>query len=83
MGDTAGKTVAQWTMGDYDANASNSEDELAIISDSIPYISDDNGDDINTATTLVTTRTKLAQKSVVPTYVYTSSISVLLIIAMT
>jgi PKD repeat protein len=73
MGDTMGKSVAQWTKGDYDANATNNEDELAIIATSIPYMSDDHGDTIQLATTLDTTRVKSTERSKLPVYVYTSS----------
>lgn len=73
MGDTMGKSVAQWTNGDYDANATNKEDELAIISTYIPYISDDHGNTIATATTLTTTKVKSSERSTLPVYVYTSS----------
>ena len=73
MGDTMGKSVGQWTSGDYDANATNSEDELDIISTYIPYVSDDHGDTINTATTLTTTKVKSTERTALPVYLYTSS----------
>ena len=73
MGDTMGKSVAQWTNGDYDANATNKEDELAIISSYIPYITDDHGNDIASATTLPTTQVKSPVRSTLPVYVYTST----------
>ena len=73
MGDTMGKSVAQWTNGDYNENATNNEDELDIISTSIPYIADDHGGTTATATLLNTTKAKLPVRSAIPVYVYTSS----------
>ena len=73
MGDTMGKSVAQWTNGDYNENATNDEDELDIISTSIPYIADDHGGTTATATLLNTTKAKLPVRSAIPVYVYTSS----------
>jgi PKD repeat protein len=74
MGDTVGKSVAQWTTnGEYDALATNNEDELAIISSYIPYIADDHGNDIASATTLNTTKVKSTERSTLPVYLYTSS----------
>jgi len=74
MGDTVGKSVAQWTTnGEYDALATNKEDELAIISSYIPYVADDHGDNIAGATTLNTTKVKSTERSTLPVYVYTSS----------
>ena len=73
MGDTMGKSVGQWTLGDYDALATNTEDELDIISTYIPYITDDHGDDVASATTLTTSKVKSPVRSTLPVYVYTSS----------
>jgi len=73
MGDTMGKSVAQWTSGDYDANATNNEDELAIIATSIPYVADDHGDTTGTATVPTVTKVKSPERSTLPVYVYTSS----------
>ena len=74
MGDTMGKSVAQWTDGDYDANATNNEDELAIIATSIPFKTpDDHGGTIGAATTLLTTKVKSTERSTLPVYLYTSS----------
>ena len=73
MGDTTGKSVAQWTRGDYDANATNSEDELAIIATSIPYMTDDHGDTPDSATTLTVTKVKSTVRSTLPVYAYTST----------
>lgn len=74
MGDTTGKSVAQWTNGDYDANATNTEDNLLEISKSIPYkLPDDHGNTTGSATVLSTTKVKSTERSVVPVYLYTSS----------
>lgn len=73
MGDTMGKSVAQWTRGDYNENATNNEDELAIIATSIPYVVDDHGNSTVTATVLDTTEVKSPVRSTLPVYVYTSS----------
>jgi len=74
MGQTAGKTVGQWTKGDYDANATNNEDELAIIATYIPYKSpDDHGNTTGSATVLTTTKVKSTERSTLPVYVYTSN----------
>ncbi len=74
MGDTMGKSVAQWTNGDYDANATNTEDNLLEISKSIPYkLPDDHGNTTGLATTLPTTKVKSTERSVVPVYLYNSS----------
>ncbi len=73
MGDTMGKSVAQWTKGDYDANATNNEDELDIISKSINYMTDDHGNTKDTATTLASTKTKSTERSTLPVYLYTSA----------
>jgi PKD repeat protein len=80
MGDTMGKSVGQWTNGDYDANATNNEDELAIIATYAPYVydpngADDHGNDINSATTLTPTKVKSTVRSTLPVYLYTSSIT--------
>jgi PKD repeat protein len=76
MGDTMGKSVAQWTTnGEYDTLATNNEDELAIISSYIPYIADDHGNDIASATTLTTTKVKSTVRSTLPVYLYTSSVN--------
>jgi PKD repeat protein len=73
MGDTTGKTVAQWTNGDYNENATNDEDELAIIATSIPFMADDHGGTRGTATSLSTTKSKLNVRSTLPVYVHSSS----------
>ena len=80
MGDTMGKSVAQWTDGDYDANATNTEDNLVEIAKSIPLINsaasvtkDDHGGTILLATTLTTTKVKSTERSTLPVYLYTSS----------
>ncbi|NBP90705.1 MAG: PKD domain-containing protein, partial [Opitutae bacterium] len=74
MGDTKGKTVGQWTKGDYDANATNNEDELAIIATSIPFKTpDDHGNTIGSATVLGTTKVKSTERSTLPVYVYTAN----------
>lgn len=74
MGDTTGKTVAQWTDGDYDANATNTEDNLVEIAKSIPLKTpDDHGGTILLATTLTTTKVKSTERSTLPVYLYTSS----------
>jgi PKD repeat protein len=73
MGDTMGKTVGQWTNGDYDASATNSEDELLIISNYLNYMTDDHGGTKDTATTLSTTKTKSTERSTLPVYLYTSA----------
>jgi hypothetical protein len=73
MGDTMGKSVGQWTNGDYDALATNKEDELAVISTYVPYVGDDHGDTFNTATVLNTTKVKSTVRSTLPVYLYTSS----------
>lgn len=74
MGDTMGKSVAQWTNGDYDANATNTEDDLLEIAKSIPLKTpDDHGDTILLATTLTTTKVKSTERSTLPVYLYTSS----------
>jgi PKD repeat protein len=75
MGDTMGKSVGQWTNGDYDANATNKEDELAVISTYIPYVADDHGDTFNSATDLdpIVTKVKSPVRSTIPVYLYTSS----------
>jgi PKD repeat protein len=75
MGDTRGKTVGQWTKGNYDANATNNEDELAIIATYIPYMSDDHGNTIGSATVLGTTKVKSTERSTLPVYVYTGSMN--------
>ena len=73
MGDTTGKTVAQWTNGDYNENATNDEDELAIIATSIPFRADDHGGTRGTATSLSTTKSKLNVRSTLPVFVHSSS----------
>jgi PKD repeat protein len=80
MGDTMGKSVAQWTDGDYDANATNTEDNLAEIANSIPLINsvdsvtkDDHDDTTPLATVLTTTKVKSTERSTLPVYLYTSS----------
>ncbi len=74
MGDTMGKSVAQWTNGDYDANATNTEDNLLEISKSIPYkLPDDHGNTTGSATVLSTTEVKSTERSVLPVYLYNSS----------
>lgn len=74
MGDTTGKTVAQWTDGDYDANATNTEDNLVEIAKSIPLKTpDDHGGTILSATTLTPTKVKSTERSTLPVYLYTSS----------
>ena len=74
MGDTMGKSVAQWTTnGEYDALATNTEDELDVISTYIPYTTDDHGDDIPSATVLATTKIKSTARSALPVYLYTTS----------
>jgi len=76
MGDTEGKTVGQWTKGDYDANATNNEDELAIIATYIPYKSpDDHGNTTGSATVLTTTKVKSTERSTLPVYVYTANMN--------
>jgi len=76
MGDTMGKSVAQWTLGDYDANATNNEDELAIIATSIPFKTpDDHGNTIGSATVLGTTKVKSTERSTLPVYVYTANMN--------
>ena len=76
MGDTKGKTVGQWTNGDYDANATNNEDELAIIATYIPYKSpDDHGNTTGSATVLTTTKVKSTERSTLPVYVYTANMN--------
>jgi PKD repeat protein len=74
MGDTMGKSVAQWTKGDYDANATNNEDELAIIATYAPYVADDHGNNIAGATSMPTpAKVKSTAISALPVYLYTSS----------
>ena len=74
MGDTMGKSVAQWTSGDYDANATNTEDNLVEIAKSIPLKTpDDHGGTILLATTLTPTKVKSTERSVLPVYLYNSS----------
>ena len=74
MGDSMGKSVAQWTKGDYDANATNKEDELAIIATYAPYVADDHGNNIAGATSMPTpTKVKSTAISALPVYLYTSS----------
>ena len=74
MGDTMGKSVAQWTDGDYDANATNTEDNLLEIAKSISLKTpDDHGDTILLATPLTTTKVKSTERSTLPVYLYTSS----------
>ncbi len=74
MGDTMGKSVAQWTKGDYDANATNTEDNLVEIAKSIPLKTpDDHGGTILLATTLTPTKVKSTERSTLPVYLYTSS----------
>jgi len=76
MGDTMGKTVAQWTNGDYDANATNNEDNLAIIATSVPFKTpDDHGDTILLATTPPIVQVKSTERSTLPVYLYTTSVS--------
>jgi len=74
MGDTMGKSVAQWTDGDYDANATNTEDNLVEIAKSISLKTpDDHGNTILLATVLTTTKVKSTERSTLPVYLYTSS----------
>ena len=76
MGDTIGKSVAQWTDGDYDANATNNEDNLAIIATSVPFkTSDDHGNTTGSATVLSTTKVKSTERSTLPVYLYTASVN--------
>jgi len=72
MGDTMGKSVAQWTKGDYDAMATNNEDELAIIATYVPYVADDHGN-INSPTVLTTSKVKSTARSLLPVYLHTST----------
>jgi hypothetical protein len=51
MGNGYYKNVTQWSKGEY-ANANNTQDDLAIIATYVPYLSDDHGNDANTATAL-------------------------------
>ena len=76
MGDTMGKTVAQWTRGDYHDNATNDEDNLAIIATSVPFKTpDDHGDTILLATTPPIVQVKSTERSTLPVYLYTTSVS--------
>ncbi len=55
MGFSPGKPIAQWSFGEY-SNASNTEDDIAIITNSrnnFGFIPDDHGDDIDNATELI------------------------------
>jgi len=55
MGFSPGKPIAQWSFGEY-SNASNTEDDIAIITNSrnnFGFIPDDHGDDIENATELI------------------------------
>ena len=76
MGDTMGKTVGQWTKGDYNENATNDEDEIDIISQSIDvYTKDDHGNTPELATVLSTTQVKSTERSTLPVYLYTASVN--------
>ncbi len=53
MGGSVGKTLTQWSKGEY-AQANNKQDDLAVIqSHGLPYYPDDHGDSIADATPLV------------------------------
>jgi hypothetical protein len=54
MGTGYGRNVSQWSKGDYYL-ANNTQDDLAVIAGKISYRSDDHGDTIGTATSLVIT----------------------------
>ena len=74
MGDPTGKSVVQWTNGDYDAKSTNkTQDDLATIAGYIPYVTDDHGGNKAGATTLTTTKVKSTVRSALPVYLYTSS----------
>lgn len=74
MGDTMGKSVAQWTTnGEYDALATNTEDELATIATYVTYATDVSNNDHASAIPLTTTKVKSTARSTLPVYVYTSS----------
>jgi len=76
MGDTMGKSVAQWTSGDYDPMSTNNEDNLAIIATSVPFKTpDDHGDTILLATTPPIVQVKSTERSTLPVYLYTTSVS--------
>jgi PKD repeat protein len=51
MGASYGKSVTQWSKGEY-TNANNQEDDLAIIASYVGYRPDDHGNDSTTATVL-------------------------------
>lgn len=61
------RTLAQWSKGEY-TSANNAEDDLAKISAKIPYITDDHGNTVATATQLnVGTASSLATSGLITT----------------
>ena len=67
MGVGYSRSLAQWSKGEY-TNASNTQDDLSVISGKIPYIADDHGNTVATATQLsVGTASTLAASGLITT----------------
>ncbi len=63
MGAAYGRNVSTWSKGEY-YDANNTQDDLLIISEKIPYIGDDHGNSNGNATPMTVSGTQLSQRGI-------------------